>query len=76
MPCVAADEPTFEENNSWRGPVWVNLNWLTIRGLRHYHYDELADELERKSLDMIAGEPFPFPLARVVDPGKGLVHYP
>jgi len=58
-PCVAANEKTYAPNDYWRGPVWINLNWLTIRGLRRYHYDDLADWLERKSLDVIAREPFP-----------------
>jgi hypothetical protein len=59
IPCVAANEKTYAPNDYWRGPVWINLNWLTIRGLRAYHYDDLADWLEKKSLDVIAGEPFP-----------------
>eukprot|EP00662_Eupelagonemidae_sp_cell21_P050344 gene50344-11282_t len=33
MPCVGRSEKTFEPTNYWRGPVWVNVNWLSALGL-------------------------------------------
>jgi putative isomerase len=59
IPTVAADEPAYAPGSYANGSVLVNLNWLTILGLRHYHYDDLADWLESKTLDLVAREPFP-----------------
>ncbi len=44
IPSVALNEPCFELD-MWRGPTWVNYNWLITCGLRRYHYDSIADEL-------------------------------
>ena len=38
----------------WRGPTWVNVNYLLIEGLkRREGYKDLADELRRRTLEMI-----------------------
>ena len=29
----------------WRGPVWVNIDWLLMRGLERYGYEEQAQRL-------------------------------
>lgn len=59
MPCVGANEPTHEPNNYWRGPTWINLNWITILGLEKYGYHDLAQRLREKSLEVIAMNPVP-----------------
>jgi hypothetical protein len=59
MPCVAASDPAFEPNNYWRGPVWVNLNWLTIRGLEAYGHREAARKLRRRTIALILNDPTP-----------------
>ena len=55
IPSVAASEPTFDpegESTIWRGPVCLNLNWLLARGLRKHGFDEVASEIEAKSIEM------------------------
>ncbi len=34
----------------WRGPVWMNINWLVIRGLRRYGHEAEAKSLSGKSV--------------------------
>jgi glycogen debranching enzyme len=34
--------PTFDPRLYWRGPTWVNTNWLLWRGLHRHGYAEEA----------------------------------
>ena len=52
VPSIAVSDNTFG-TDMWRGPVWINYNYMIIKGLREYGYAELADNLKTKSLDFI-----------------------
>lgn len=57
VPSVAVSEPTFDpdgESTIWRGPVCMNLNWLLARGLRRHGFEDVAQVIETKSMDMIS----------------------
>jgi glycogen debranching enzyme len=44
VPSLSPDDSRFAPALYWRGPVWVNVNWLLYHGLRSYgHVDEAAD---------------------------------
>lgn len=43
---VAPDDPSFQPSLYWRGPIWVNINWLLCHGLLRYGY---VDEARRIS---------------------------
>lgn len=58
VPTVSLDEPSFDLENTWpwpnwRGPVWMGSNWLIIKGLRRYGYNEQADLLKAQSEQLI-----------------------
>jgi glycogen debranching enzyme len=53
LPTVAIDDPKYNPVQMWRGPTWVNVNYLMIEGLQRSGYTELARELRRRTLDMI-----------------------
>jgi glycogen debranching enzyme len=57
VPTVALDEPKFEPDQMWRGPTWININYLLIEGLRRTGYKDLAMELRRRTLEMICNQP-------------------
>lgn len=40
----------FNSKKYWRGPIWINLNWIIYRGLRRYGYDEIADTIRKDTL--------------------------
>jgi len=40
-------------NDMWRGGVWININYMIIKGLRDYGYFDIAEELRTKTLDML-----------------------
>jgi hypothetical protein len=49
VPSVARDDPAFEKD-MWRGPTWVNTNYLIIKGLRRYGYKKDAEDLRARTL--------------------------
>jgi glycogen debranching enzyme len=56
VPTVALDDPKFDPWQMWRGPTWVNVNYLLMEGLARSGYAELAQELRRRTLELIASQ--------------------
>lgn len=42
----------FDRTNYWRGPIWVNINWMLAHGLRRYGYTLKADSLQKDLLQL------------------------
>jgi glycogen debranching enzyme len=55
---VSMKEPEFETRRYWRGPVWINMNWIIIRGLERYGFFALARDLKERTLDLVARSGF------------------
>jgi glycogen debranching enzyme len=57
IPSVARSDPMFSPrplgNLLWRGPTWVNTNWLVARGLRRKGRADLARLIEDASLALV-----------------------
>lgn len=45
--------PDFDRRRYWRGPVWLNTNWLLWSGLRQHGRDDLADAIASSSLRLV-----------------------
>jgi hypothetical protein len=43
----------FEAERYWRGPVWLNVNWMLARGFYHYDYHEVVKRIRTDSLQLI-----------------------
>lgn len=56
VPTVAMDDPKYNPNQMWRGPTWVNVNYLLIEGLQRSGYPDLARELRHRTLELICGQ--------------------
>jgi neutral trehalase len=49
---LAPDDPGFDANRYWRGPVWPILNWVLQRGLDRYGYAELATQVRSALIEL------------------------
>lgn len=52
-PTVSRSDPSFSPERMWRGPVWINTNWLLAHGLRLQGHDEEASALEQATLRLV-----------------------
>ncbi len=48
---LLAEDVNFKKY--WRGPVWINMNWLLYHGLRRYDMDEMAERVRQHSLELL-----------------------
>ncbi|MEM7187638.1 MAG: trehalase family glycosidase [Bacteroidota bacterium] len=53
--CASFDpsSPMFNSEKYWRGPIWINLNWIIYRGLLKYGYTEVAHRIKEDSLFLV-----------------------
>lgn len=56
VPTVALDDPKYDSLTMWRGPTWINVNYLLIEGLQRAGFPDLSAELRRRTLEMMLGD--------------------
>ncbi len=54
VPTVSLLESSFNLDSvwpwpNWRGPIWFGSNWLIVKGLRRYGFDDQANKLTTQS---------------------------
>jgi len=52
VPNYDTQQEDFDRSNYWRGPVWININWMLAQGLRRYGYTLKADSLHKDLLQL------------------------
>ncbi|MDT8273069.1 MAG: DUF547 domain-containing protein [Desulfomonilia bacterium] len=52
IPNYDTHKDDFDRSNYWRGPVWININWMLAHGLRRYGYTLKADSLQKDLLQL------------------------
>jgi glycogen debranching enzyme len=53
VPSVAVDAKEFDDDRYWRGPTWVNTNWIIVESLRAIGHHDLADDLRARTLELV-----------------------
>lgn len=53
LPSIDPAHPSFEAKRYWRGPVWIQLNWLLAQGLVEHGFVKLAERLRRDSFALV-----------------------
>lgn len=49
IPTISRDDPSFKEQQYWRGTIWPPTNYLVYQGLKAYHFDDMASEFAERS---------------------------
>ncbi len=52
IPTLSVSDKTFG-TDMWRGPVWINFNYMISGALADYGYSDLSQEIKNKTLDVI-----------------------
>ncbi len=52
LPSIARTDPAWRDNDYWRGRVWPPMNFLVLEGLRRCGFDDEADWLALRGLEM------------------------
>jgi glycogen debranching enzyme len=70
VPTVPPAAPEFNPVRYWRGPVWINVNWLVRSGLSRYGQEMEAERIRTATLELIAAGG----MAEYFDPISGAAH--
>lgn len=54
VPTYSRQAPDYSPNRYWRGPIWINLNWLIYHGLRDYGRHDYAARVRGAVIDLVA----------------------
>jgi Trehalase len=60
----------FFPTRYWRGPVWINIDWFLMHGLRRYGYNEQAERLRNTIVSLCKEQGF----YEYFDPMTGFGH--
>jgi glycogen debranching enzyme len=58
VPSVPLSDPRFDARRYWRGPSWININWMLVDGLRRAGEVGLATRLADRTIDLVAESGF------------------
>jgi putative isomerase len=57
IPSVARNDPHYDPETMWRGPIWVNINYIFIEALRQVGEHALARTLLERTLGLVMSQP-------------------
>ncbi len=67
VPSFDKCHPDFSPKEYWRGPIWININWLLCEGLMKYGFDDYVRRVAHSIIDL----PAHYGFYEYFDPQKG-----
>lgn len=58
VPTYSRQASGYSPKRYWRGPVWLNMDWLLERGLRRYGFSQYADRIRRSVVELVRDHGF------------------
>ena len=55
---VSKKEIYYNPLGFWRGPIWIAVQWFIFKGLKKYGFEKEAEDLKRKTENLIKREGF------------------
>ena len=52
VPSYDRQEPEFSSNKYWRGPIWINMNWLLYKGLARYGHKSYDKKIKETIINL------------------------
>ena len=56
IPTVARNDPQYDPQTMWRGPVWLNINYFFIEALTKVGEFDFANQLRENTLEMVMAQ--------------------
>jgi len=56
LPTVAASDAKYDPFQMWRGPVWININYIFVEALARAGYPAQARELAERTLALVMSQ--------------------
>jgi len=56
LPTVAANDRKYDPEQMWRGPVWININYIFVEALARAGYAAMARDLAERTLALVMGQ--------------------
>jgi neutral trehalase len=53
VPSYDRRAPDYSPNRYWRGPIWLNIDWLIWHGLRRYGFTAYARRVEQAMVELV-----------------------
>ncbi len=53
VPSFDHKHPLYERKKYWRGPIWINLNYIIYHGLVRFGFGKQAETLKARMLEMV-----------------------
>lgn len=57
LPTVALSDPRHDPHQMWRGPVWININYIFVEALQRTGYQAVAGDLAEQTMRLVMGQP-------------------
>jgi glucosylglycerate hydrolase len=58
IPSAGVEDQTFNHEQYWRGPIWINVNWFLLKGFEEYGMKERAEHLRTHILKLVIDNGF------------------